>query len=650
MNAKKQEKLLFTDINSNIEQPIKDNHRLQIKEEHNPIIYDIKWIPPSCFSSSFDDNKWIGLNLNKSRGTNESLNFSTIPSQWVEYIKKVFCILEQMQFHGSINVSAFGSFARYFATLKHFLNNIQTLQINELKNITKDDFRKIYLDYSTNNSVSSNSTYIRVLSKLYEYGPNGHKFFEDGLLFNPLNDEFLIGHSKNSNPVGETEIIDEDSAHLLISSAIDWVLNKKDDLLTLIELSKIFTAKKINKNETKGTSMKSSLTFVQARKVLHSNVELYNKFIKVRKNFHQDLYLYLELGHQVGIEGIESELKDFRKINLIYKRLLRIYQALTYVICAGFTGWRASEVFSIQPKTLIKTPSGYYLSSNVIKTTQNKTELISRPIPDIVAEAILNLQELNNKTDGLFDNKIVKKNGDIDVLFKSPMGNALDLKALNEDLNVAWKYIGNNNYKFSTHQFRKFFAHFYIRRYKGTADAVRWNFRHISKKMILHYTSQAMNAKQLAQSKKEFAREIANSIVNDNQYTSIGIGNEIKDLEQKEFKAKVLTVEEASKYIEEKIDKEFKDIHAMEWGYCMFQNNYKGAACEAKHGPIESRSEPSTCGRCKFLCTGQEHISFWQQTILLHQDIVGNKFTTKIMKKESEKVLSIGTSILKRHN
>ncbi len=88
------------------------------------------------------------------------------------------------------------------------------------------------------------------------------------------------------------------------------------------------------------------------------------------------------------------------------------------------------------------------------------------------------------------------------------MGNASDLKVLNEDLNIAWKHIGNNNFKFSTHQFRKFFAHFYIRRYKGTVDAVRWNFRHISKDMILHYTNQAINAKQLAQSKKNLQRKL----------------------------------------------------------------------------------------------------------------------------------------------
>jgi hypothetical protein len=87
----------------------------------------------------------------------------------------------------------------------------------------------------------------------------------------------------------------------------------------------------------------------------------------------------------------------------------------------------------------------------------------------------------------------------------------------------------------------------------------------------------------------------------------------------------------------------------MEWGYCMFQKGNSGAACEAKTGPIEARSEPSTCGRCKFLVTGSENINFWQHTVILHQDINENKFTTKIMKDESQKIIAIGTNILKRH-
>lgn len=641
----KQKKLQFTEIEQTVNVKIKDDKSLQTKNKVELIDYDIKWIPPSCFKSSFEDEKWVSLSFNKSRPIDELLNFSMIPQRWINYTKKVLCIIDQFQEHGSTRISAFGSFLAYFGIFNHFFNKVEQLNIKSLKDISEEDFRNIYLEYSNGKTKPTNTRYLSGIKKLYEYGHLHHNFLEDGLSFNPGNDFFLIGRAKTSKEVGETAIIEEEDAILLISTAIDWIVNKKEDFIGLIELSKIHKDKKLSKNVK---NSKKSLTFVQARKALHANPNLHKRLIEIRQNFNKDLVSFLEQGHQNSKNGLEPELIDFMKINLIIKKLHSFYQAFTYVVCASFTGWRASEVFSISIDNVKETPSGFYLDSNLIKTTQNKNELISRPIPEIVAKAIVNLQEINSKMEGVFSHKLVKEDK-ANSLFKNPFGKSLNVKVLNEDLNMAWKNISNKNFNFSTHQFRRFFAHFYIRRYQGNADAVRWNFRHISKNMILHYTQQAMNAKQLSQSKKELAKEIANNIVQENEYTSIGVGKDLKDMKL-DLSAKVLTVEEASKYITDKIDSEFKNIHPMEWGYCMFQNGYKGAICEAKTGPIEARSEPSTCGRCKFLCTGTEHVEFWQQTILLHQDIKNDKFATKIMKNESDKIIAIGSNILNRHS
>lgn len=643
----KQKNLQFSEIEQTVNLKIKDDKSLQTKNKVELINYDIKWTPPSCFKSSFEDEKWIGLTFNKSRPVDELLNFSMIPQRWINHTKKILCIIDQFQEHGSTRISAFGSFLAYYGIYNHFFNKIEQLNINSLKDVSEEDFRNIYLEYSKDKTKPTNMRYLNGIKKLYDYGPLHHNFLEDGLSFNPGNDFFLMGRAKTSKEVGETAIIEEEDASLLISTAIDWIINKKEDFIDLIELSKIHTDKKLSK-DVKNT--KKSLTFVQARNALKANPVLHQRLIEIRNNFNKDLTSFLEKGHQLSREGLEPELVDFMKVNLIIKKLHSFYQVFTYIVCASFTGWRASEVFSINGDNLKETPSGFYLDSNLIKTTQNKNELISRPIPEIVAKAILNLQEIQLKMDGVFNHKLVKENK-TNSLFKSPFGSSLNVKTLNEDLNAVWKHISNKDFNFSTHQFRRFFAHFYIRRYQGTADAVRWNFRHISKDMILHYTREAMNAKQLTQSKKEFAKEIANHIVKENNYSSIGVAQNIKEYSnQLDLNAKVLTAEEAAKYITDKIDSEFKNIHPMEWGYCMFQNGYKGAICEAKSGPIESRSEPSTCGRCKFLCTGTEHVEFWQQTILLHQDIHSNKFATKIMKNESEKIIAIGSNILKRHS
>lgn len=639
----KKKSLVFTDVGIPSSQ-VKNDKKLKIKQPVAKVENNVTWKTPTCFQSEFNDNKWISKGYNQSRGLSESINFGLVSIHWVIIAKQFLCILDQIQEHGKRKVNSYGTFSYNFSALVYLFKELDKLGISKLSDIKEDDFNKIYIAYAEGKTNATNLKNLKILSRLYEYGPHKYNLLSDGLSFDVNKNYLLLGVAKKSKVVGETDIISEDNALHLMSNAIDWVINRKDDLLDLIDISKLHM-------DVKNNGREGTLTVLQAKNLLHNNESVHAKLIKVRSSVGKNLVSFLQEGHRKPVDGVDDELGDFRKINLILKKFHQIYQAFSYVICSSFTGWRASEVFSINSGYLNSTAAGYYLNSNMIKTTMNKNELISRPIPDIVAQTILNLEEINNAIKGIFSHKMVNTNNQVNLLFKNVFGNPLDLKSMNEDLNIAWKAVSDNEHKFSTHQFRRFFAHFYIRRYKGTADAVRWNFRHISKDMILNYTRQAMNAKQLVESKKEFAKEIANSIVSDNQYTSIGVGNDLKKIPVKtlDLKAKVLTIEEASKYIEDKIESEFKDIHAMEWGYCMFQKGNSGAACEAKTGPIEARSEPSTCGRCKFLVTGSENINFWQHTVILHQDITENSFTTKIMKDESQKIIAIGTNILKRH-
>lgn len=644
---KRQKEHLIFDNNHTIPQLL--NNGILQKENIEQINFfkdfKINLIPPKCFNSNFEDNKWVSINYNKSRGI-ESLNFDSIPKNWIEFLKTILCVLEQIPKYGQQHIKSFGSYQNYFSNFKHFFNYLELKKIYSLKEVTENDLREILMVYSENKTKTKINTYLHNIQQLYEFGPNSYKILNDGLVFNPKIDYFLIGTVKNGKENGETEILDEELARTLISDSIDWVINKKEDIKNLIELSEILKIKKEEITEKNNRSRHKSITHVQARKALMDSISGYDKIISVRKNFGKDLISFLEKGHQNSVIGIPPEIVDFMKILLIYKRLFSMYQAAVYVVCAAFTGWRASELFSIKLENLKETAEGFQLGTLLIKTTSNKEELIYRPIPEIVAQSIRNLYEINQLADGLIENKMVKKDVDKSFLFKTSLGNPTDLKSINEDLKTFGKYIIDEKFSISTHQFRRFFAHFYVRRYKGTADAVRWHFRHISKDMILHYTSQALNAKQLAASKKELANDIANQILNNGDYKALSIENRLSDIK---LEAKVLAIDEAGKYIQNKIEEELVDLHAMEWGYCVFQKNNKGAACEAKTGPIESRSEPSTCGRCKFLCTGKENIEFWQQSVLLHQDITQNKFVTPLMKKESDKMITIGINILNKH-
>lgn len=649
MNTKKE--LLFEHIpvaieNKTISNIGKLNQKTNIQDVDLLKKITLNLTPPNCFNGEFNDKKWVSKNFNKSRGV-ESINFENIPEQWILFVKTFLCALEQLPNYGQMNINSFGSYQNYFSKLKHFFNYLENKNIKNIKDVSEDLFREIFINYSTGKIKEKAQTYLLVMSKIYDLGPKSYAIFNDGLNFSPKQDHFLIGLSKNLKEVGETEILSEEEARKLISESINWIVEKKEDILDLIYLCNISKNKKIEiskKNNAKGVS---SLTKVQAKNALCSDLLGYNKIVKLRKKFKNDLVSFLEEGHQHSTKDVSPEIKDFMKILLVYKKLFAMYQSAVYIVCAAFTGWRASEIFSITPDNIRESGEGFEVGSLMIKTTLNKDEVIYRPVPEIVINAIKSLQEIHSSSNGLIENKFVKENIDKNIIFKSSIGNPIDLKSLTEDLNMFGKYIVGDNFTINTHQFRRFFAHFYIRRYKGTPDAVRWNFRHISKDMILHYTSQALNAKQLSLSKKELANEISNQILNNNDYKALSVENMLNQIK---MEAKVMVVEETAKYIKNKLEKEIVNLHAMEWGYCLFQENNKGAVCEAKTGPIESRSEPSTCGRCKFLCTGKENIGFWQQTVLLHQDISQNKFATKIMKEESNKMIEIGYNILNKHN
>lgn len=645
MNIQKQH--LIFDNKTIIEPLVKNNFLQKNNIEKIDLLKDFKinLIPPKCFNSNFEDNRWIAINYNKSRGI-ESINFDSIPKNWVHFLKTILCIYEQIPKYGQSHINSYGTYQNHFSNFKHFFNQLELRNIYSLKDLKEDHLREILMLYSENKTKIKTHTYLYNIQQLYELGPHSYNILNDGLAFNPKVDYFLIGTVKNGKNNGETKILDEELARNLLSESIDWAINKKEDIKNLIELSEILKRKKEEITEKNNRTRHKSLTHVQAKKGLIESISGYEKILSVRKNFGKNLINFLEKGHQNSVNNISPEIVDFMKILLIYKKIFSMYQAAIYVVCASFTGWRASELFSIKLENLKETAEGFQLGTFLIKTTSNKEELIYRPIPAIVAQSIRNLSEINQLADGLIENKMVKKDIDKSFLFKSSIGNPTDLKSLNEDLITFGKYITDEKFSISTHQFRRFFAHFYVRRYKGTADAVRWHFRHISKDMILHYTSQALNAKQLASSKKDLANDIANQILNNGDYKAISIENRISDIK---LEAKVLAIDEAGKYIQNKLEEELIDLHAMEWGYCVFQKNNKGAACEAKSGPIESRSEPSTCGKCKFLCTGKENIEFWQQSVLLHQDITKNKFVTSLMKKESEKMITIGINILNKH-
>lgn len=599
---------------------------------------------PSWSANAYEDDAWFDAQSNPSRGRKERINFNILPERWRGFAKQWLCALDQMAEHGSQRSDSYGSAALYFTMMRRFLEGVELLGDNvTLSSLSEDHIQRFFLEYA-NSGVSSLTLHrmLTLMGRCYKWGPSGYGALDDGLAFDPSKDPFLLGKIKQAPGIQGTDSISESVAQELLSMAIDWVENKSDAVLFCLTAVKLYEQAKVSRGKT------GSLTHVQCRKILAANPDIEKGIEQLRASFGIELRSLLKEGHHASVPGVDGVLADFMKMGQISKKMQQMFQGFVYIVCAGFNGWRASEIFSAQADGIRETPAGFLLASNVIKTAVNRDEPVSRPVPPIVASAVMNLAKVNQAMEGVFP----RKGGKVgDGLFRSTTGGSIDMASLAEDINDAWAFFSGEPTNLKSHQFRKFFAHFFLRRFQGGADAVRWHFRHVSKEMIWAYAKDALGAKELVESKRELAEEIVRGVVLGNGYASASIAHELKVTHQTlKIGAKVLTVDEAASYISSEIEGRFSDVHPMEWGYCLFQNGDKGAACEAKSGPIEARSEPSTCGRCKFLCTGSENVPYWQQAAILHQEIVEHPKATKIMKVQSERFLVTASTILSRHD
>lgn len=330
-----------------------------------------------------------------------------------------------------------------------------------------------------------------------------------------------------------------------------------------------------------------------------------------------------------------SELEGFRKVQAQYEGLASTMTGMCYVVVGVFNGWRVSEILSVEEGFLREMAAGFELGSKVRKTGANVDAVAYRPVPPIVAQAVRLLAALNAR----------HFTGGERRLFRNRVGTPSDRHNINNNVHDACKAAGVVE-EIDTHQWRRFFAYFYLRRFKGSVDALRRHFRHVSRNMIWAYTQDAANAAYLAKEEAALAREIAEGIVLGEGYRSRHVAQDVRA----QYNALNLPLKEAERWLRGRIDElSLRSVYPTPWGYCLFQRGGAGAACEAKDGPVMSRAEPLACGGCKFLASGDENVEFWQSTALLHQEIVATEHHVPLLKDASQRMLRICRAILARH-
>jgi integrase len=193
---------------------------------------------------------------------------------------------------------------------------------------------------------------------------------------------------------------------------------------------------------------------------------------------------------------------EFRRASEQLASLKLVMTGMCYVIFAVFNGWRLSEVLSVEDGYVNTVAVGAEIGSKVRKTSLEPDAVVDRPTLPIVVKAASVPSGMNGRH---FSD--VEK-----LLFRNDLGRPATYIAIESALSAALREVDIEQ-EITTHQFRRFFVYFYLRRFKGNLDALRRHFRHISRHMIWAYAKNSSNAKYLAKEEKRLAMEIVDGIV-----------------------------------------------------------------------------------------------------------------------------------------
>lgn len=534
------------------------------------------------------------------------------------------------------SVDTFGTSKKYISHLRFLSAAMTRLGLESLRDIGKRALKDVFVQFAglaegaTPKSKDSVVKFAITLDRLYKLGPARDFWIPDGLMFNPRPViEPFLNHPQLKDAVPTPEL-DDETARDLIAWACHWVEHLAAPVYAVVEVAAAVTAAKVR---TKSKDVRNHERAVAD--LFETQPALRARFYAVREAFGVPLSSFVA-GYSRNTRPDDAWL-DALWLPAIARALRLRLQAMCYVVIAGFNGWRVNEILSVEDGMLRAVVSGWVLETTTRKTTVAPSAA-ERPVPPIAATAVEVLITLNR--DQLTENDR--------RLFRCLSGARLTQQPLNRELtNLFRERFGEDAGKLRTHMFRRFLAMLWVRRFKGNMDALRRHFRHISRDMLWAYVHEAANAHYLVNEKRRLAREIAESLVFGEDYKSRWVGR--KQRERFQYMACVMSLEDAARHIRQRIADDFTEVYPNEWGYCLYQKGQLGAACDAKEQAVEARAAPDTCGPCKFLCTGPENVPFWQQTALLHQDIVSSELTTPILKEASGRMLDTCRAVLSRH-
>ncbi|QCG98115.1 site-specific integrase [Azospirillum sp. TSA2s] len=598
---------------------------------------------PSYIANTYDEDVWIGLTINPATGYPESINFANVPPAFRWYAKWYLWAAEYTSVgRTSKAAKSFGSARTLFSKMRHFLCFVHGAGHTRLDTVPSEVLiaaAQDYLRHPVHNAASkredrfgrtavrrrssktksetknriSMEQYLWMIDRAYRLGPGECGYIPDG----PLSDtsDAAVTILSAASKITGTKEIPEPIAHALLNTAIVWI----EELAPVIE--RLLEKNADPENLSSSEDLRKALGFIQDADTFFCS----SKRPDVYRRWYQT---YLETGDLGQLASTPTPVNRFKDL----------LTAACYIVIAGFSGFRADEILGLKDGWIDRKGNRAFIKADIIKITETGKYQANRPAPLVCHTAGNVLKILSVTYRDRHDGR----------LFVTNRGAVFSSNTINWTIQDFADVTGVPKFDFKSHQFRRFFALFYVRRFKGSLDALRRHFRHVSREMIFAYMGDAGNADYMIKDEQDLAREIAHSLITgDGKYASRQVGQrEMKAMAK--YKAQNLPPEEIEKRIQALIEKSYVQVTANEWGYCLPQkHDFIGSACGSKDGlPNHANAAPGTCGTCRFMAVGHEHREWWEHTILVHQEILDHELSLRRLKEASQGMIEIANRVM----
>jgi hypothetical protein len=348
--------------------------------------------------SAFQDDVWRARTRNPANDGPYTFDFATIPAARRETAKWLLWGLEHHDDLGmGRRMRAAGSFIRVFKAARHFFRYAEARlgPHAKLAAIPDDIVHDAVVAFAALDTDAPRvrpyvEAYVKTLDALWSLGPAGVGILPDGLSFKASDAVAgTLRHGIGGQTLAEvssTVELPEDVARALLNRAIDALGETKDALLAIREIA---------------TSMYEEAPHTRpgAQNAARDRQRYFRKRPDVAARLHQAISRLPFAAHALvrertdyhrlaGSDDVRQSLFYQRQIDLLQDSLETHVTAACYIVIAGFTGFRVSEILSLEKGWLEQLGGRLMLSTRILKTSiPIDGTVVARLVPEIVRDA-----------------------------------------------------------------------------------------------------------------------------------------------------------------------------------------------------------------------------------------------------------------------